>query len=117
MPSIRIQRMEKELLKLFNNVINYKLRDKNLQWVSISEVKLSKDLSHARIYFTFLNKGSKKKIEQVLTKSSGFFKKEIASSKLLRVIPELSFFYDDLEENARHLEDIFAKIHAEENES
>ncbi len=117
MPNIRIQRMEKELLKLFNNVLNHKLRDKNLQWITISEIKLSKDISHARVYFTFLNKGSKEKIKKVLTKSSGFFKKEIASSKLLRVIPELTFFYDELEENARHLDDIFKKIHAEKNEN
>jgi len=113
MVRIRIQRLEKELLKFINNIVTYKLRDKNLEWVSISAVKLSNDISHAKIYFTFLGEKSPQNILETLTKSSGFIKKEIAAAKFLRQIPELIFLPDDLEKNAQNLDKIFAKIHAE----
>ena len=113
MVRIRIQRLEKELLKFINNIVIYKLRDNNLEWVSISAVKLSNDISHATIYFTFLGEKSPQNVLETLTKSSGFIKKELAAAKFLRQIPELIFLPDDLEKNARHLDNIFAKIHAE----
>lgn len=34
MPRVRVQRFEKELLKLISNTINLKLRDKHLEFVS-----------------------------------------------------------------------------------
>ena len=117
MPSIRVQRFEKELLKLISKVVSYKLRDKNLAWVSISSVKLSPDFSHARVYFTHITNTSHAKVLDALKRCTGVIKREIASAKMMRVIPEITFFYDDLEEKADQLEDIFQKIHQEKENS
>ncbi|MCF7911321.1 MAG: 30S ribosome-binding factor RbfA [Candidatus Cloacimonetes bacterium] len=114
MPSIRIQRFEKELLKLMSRVVSYKLRDKNLAWVSITRVKLSPDLSYARVYFTHITNTSHEKVLDALKRCTGVIKHEIASAKMMRVIPDITFFYDDLEERADQLEEIFQKIHQEE---
>jgi ribosome-binding factor A len=113
MPSIRIQRFEKELLKLISKVVSFKLGNKDLDWVSISRVKLSPDLSYAKIYFTHMSDKPHEKVKQSLTRCSGIIKQEIASAKMMRIIPEITFYYDDLEEKADHLEDIFRKIHQE----
>ena len=113
MARIRIQRLESELLKIISNTINFKLRDKNLNMITITQVTLSNDLSHARIYFTHLSKINSNKILQSLQKSSGFIKNEIACAKFMRVIPELVFNCDKVEEKARHLDELFAKIHAD----
>jgi len=113
MPSIRVQRFEKELLKLISKVVSFKLRDKNLAWVSISDVKLSPDFSHAKVYFTHMNSTSHHKVLEALKRCSGVIKREIASAKMMRIIPEITFYYDDMEEKADHLEEIFQKIHQE----
>jgi len=117
MPAIRIRRMEKELLKLMNNVLAFKIRDKNLTWVTITNMQLSRDMSYARMYFSFMGDNSKEKVLRALQKSAGFFKNEIAKAKMMRTIPEIVFFYDDLEEKAGKLEKIFEKIHSEKSES
>ena len=117
MPSIRVQRFEKELLKLISKVVSYKLRDKNLAWVSISSVKLSPDFSYARVYFTHITNTSHANVLDALKRCTGVIKREIASAKMMRVIPEITFFYDDLEEKADQLEDIFQKIHQEKENS
>ena len=115
MAKIRIQRLEKELLRILSSKINYKLRDKYLQFVTITEIKLSNDMSHARIYYSHLDQYPDEKVQQALTRSTGFLKKEIAYAKLMRVIPELTFIYDQVEEQARNIEEIFARIKSENN--
>ena len=113
MARIRIQRLEKELTKIISNTILLKLRDKYIQSVTITSVKLTNDMSILKIYFTHLGKESDKKVLNALTKSSGFIKKQIADAKMMRRIPEIIFQYDEIADNARKLEDIFSKINAE----
>ena len=113
MASIRIQRFEKELTKIISNAINNRLQNKNLSWVTITAVKLTPDLAHAKIYFTHITEKSHRHVAKELNRSSGVIKNEIAKAKMMRIIPDLKFFYDDLGEKAEHLEDIFRKINAE----
>lgn len=116
MARIRIKRLESELFKLISTTINFKLCDKNLTMVTITGVRLSNDLSYLRIFFSHFDETKTKNVLRSLKKSGGFIKNEIAKAKFMRKIPELIFEYDKLEENARDLDKIFAKIQAEEKE-
>ena len=113
MTRIRIQRLESELLKLISTVVNFKLRDKNLAMVTVTHIRLSNDLSQCRIYYSHLDLNNKNAVATAFKKSAGFIKREIAAAKFMRIIPELSFEYDTTEEKARHLEDLFSRIHNE----
>ncbi|MCF7793107.1 MAG: 30S ribosome-binding factor RbfA [Candidatus Cloacimonetes bacterium] len=113
MPRIRIQRLESELFKLISTVLTFKVRDKDLQMVNVTEVKLTNDLAYAKIYYTTLEPNVKK-VQLGLERSKGFIKKEIAAAKFMRIVPELIFKFDDKAEKARRLDEIFAKIHQEE---
>ncbi len=117
MASFRIKRLEKELFKIVSNTINLKLRDKRLSCVTITSIRLTNDMSVARIYFTQYDTISNAVVQDTLQRSSGAIKKEIAAAKLMRSIPELRFRYDELEENARNLDDIFAQIRQESLEN
>ncbi len=113
MARIRIKRLESELQKIISNVINFKLRDKNLVMVTVTEIKLTNDLSYANIYYTHFDNFSREKVLSTLEKSSGVIKHEIAKAKFMRKIPNLVFRYDEMERKARDIDDIFAKIHSE----
>ncbi len=109
--SHRIPRLQEELKKLFNLALQQKLRDPALDWVNITEVVLSKDLRHAKLYFShYNNPASHEAIREQLTKSSGFFKKQIAGAQMMRTIPELTFFYDETEDRAEKVEALLASI-------
>ncbi|MCF7919103.1 MAG: 30S ribosome-binding factor RbfA [Candidatus Cloacimonetes bacterium] len=114
MTAIRIQRFEKELTKIISQTINNRLQNKKLNWITITDVKLSSDLSHAKVYFTHISELPHHQVARELNKSCGIIKNDIAKAKLMRIIPEIVFFYDDLAEKADHLEDIFRKIQAEQ---
>jgi len=111
--SIRIKRLEKELFKIISSTVSFKLRDKRLSCVTITSVRLTNDMSLAKVYFTQYDKLADAVVQETLQRSSGAIKKEIAAAKLMRTIPNIRFLYDELEENARSLEDIFAQIRNE----
>ena len=116
MARIRIQRLESELFKLISNVLTFKVRDKDLQMVNLSAVKLSNDFSYAKVFFSSLDKNIPK-VMAALERSKGFIKREIAAANFMRIVPELIFEFDELEEKARKMDEIFQKIHQEEDES
>ncbi|MDD3051851.1 MAG: 30S ribosome-binding factor RbfA [Candidatus Cloacimonetes bacterium] len=116
MSNYRKQRYEKEIQKIISNLLNTKIRDEKLHWITISSVDLSHDYRYAKVYFSFLNEeDDKEKITEHLNKTSGMIKKEIGNRKMMRVIPDFSFIYDDTENKASHLEEILEKIKLESN--
>jgi ribosome-binding factor A len=113
--SYRIERLQKEILRILNNALVNKINDPRLQWVTITDVELTPDLQFAKIYFSKMNEEIDSGLcTQLLTKASGFFKKEIAAAHLLRRIPEIRFLYDDTGKKARNLENILKKISDDE---
>jgi len=111
MKSFRIPRLQEELKKLFNIALSQKLNDPKLAWVQITDVIISKDLNYAKLYFShYNNPAPHHEIRELLKKSSGFLKKQIAGAKLMRTIPELSFFYDETEERAAKMDSLLASL-------
>lgn len=111
MKNYRIPRLQEELKKIFNITLTQKLNDPSLDWVTITDVVLSKDLRYAKLYFShYNNPASHEEILERLIISSGFFKKQIAGAQIMRTIPELSFFYDDTEDRAQRVEALLASV-------
>ncbi|NLO11207.1 MAG: 30S ribosome-binding factor RbfA [Candidatus Cloacimonetes bacterium] len=109
--SYRIPRLEEELKKLFNVTLSQKLNDPGLSWVTVTEVVLSKDLRYAKVYFShYNNPANHQEIREMLYKTSGFLKKQIAGARLMRTIPELSFYYDDTEDRAAKVDALLTRI-------
>jgi ribosome-binding factor A len=111
MKSFRIPRLQEELKKIFNIALSQQINDPKLSWVQITDVILAKDLRYAKLYFShYNNPASHEKIRELLIKSSGFLKKQIAGAQLMRTIPELSFFYDETEDRAEKMDTLLATL-------
>ena len=77
--------------------------------ITISGVKVSKDLKYSEIYFTTLNKDYKR-IEIELNKASGFIRNELAKRLHLKRLPSIKFSYDNTAESSQKIEDIIKKL-------
>jgi ribosome-binding factor A len=105
--SRRSERTSKLIQREISALLEREVNDPRLsKFVSVTEVTLSPDLMHAKVYVSTL--GSEMNKEDLLAgfdKASGFLRKELAAHLRLRQIPELSFHYDDsIERGARLLE-------------
>jgi ribosome-binding factor A len=92
----RTDRVSGEIHKIISGLIQKDIKDPRLGMVTITGVKMSPDLRHARIYFVIT--GGKLKSDdatQGFQSATGFIKKAISRQLDLRYIPHLSFFYDE----------------------
>ena len=92
----RTRRVGEQLQRELAQILQRDLRDPRIQWVTVSAVKVSRDLAQATIYITVLNSENQGKQEiAILTKASGFLRHEIGRRMLLRIVPQLKFVYDE----------------------
>lgn len=111
MKGFRLDRLQKELLKILTAVFNGEISDNRISGITVTKVKLSPDLSLLKIYFSdYDTKYSLEKIMEFLERSSGFIKKQIAGASIMRAIPQIVFEYDKTNERVSKLDDIFRVI-------
>jgi len=96
MPSHRVERVQATIMEEISLIVLKELKDPRVERVTITGVKLSKDLRNATVYFSVL--GEKEDIDQAqvgLDKASGFIRHRLGEKIRLRSLPELIFRYDD----------------------
>lgn len=102
----RPQRVADFLRKELSSLIQFQLRDPRLGMVSITDVEVSKDLSHARVFVTVLGCEDRKSAEPsvaVLNRANGFLRTEIARISTMRIVPALHFVYDESVQRGLHM--------------
>ena len=82
--------------------IKREIADPRLQHVTITSIKVSDDLGHAKIYFTLLDSRPEHIYEALkgFKHASGFFRSHLAKVSQLRKVPTLAFYYDDMTDRA-----------------
>ena len=100
------EQIRRELVVLIRDSVH----DPRVKDFSISEVVVSKDLSTAKVYFTPYGQNTQHdELQDGLNSCSAFLRKELGKQMRLRVIPLLSFHYDDTLERTARLDDILSK--------
>ena len=104
------KKVEVKIQRILSELISLKVSDPRLKNVIISEVKVTKDISTAKVYFLILNQQNKaKQIESILRKATGFFKKEMSAQLNLKKLPHLIFIYDTKEQDALYMNKLIDK--------
>lgn len=102
----RPQRVADFLRKELANLIQFELRDPRLGMVSITDVDVSRDLAHARIYVTVMGCDNKEQADEslkVLNHAAGFLRSQVARNNTMRITPTLHFFFDESIMRGQHL--------------
>jgi ribosome-binding factor A len=91
----RTRRIEEQIQKELASIIQFDLKDPRVKWVTISGVEVSRDLSHATIFYTVLGQDEQSKDTlKGLEKASGFMRKELGKRVHMRSMPQLHFKFD-----------------------
>lgn len=98
-------------------LIQRELKDPRVGILTINEVKVSRDISFADVYFTLLsdnNDNNKESAEEALNHASGFLRSQLARVLNTRTTPRLRFHFDDSVANGRKLSDAIEAALAED---
>ncbi len=81
-------------------------------FITIADVKMSPDLSVAKVFISMMLAKNKEKTLENLNLHKREIRKELGEKigKQVRIIPELIFIIDEIEENAQRLEDLIKNL-------
>ncbi|NLM62925.1 MAG: 30S ribosome-binding factor RbfA [Mollicutes bacterium] len=112
--NMKLNRLSNSLLKQISYILATEIKDKNIQFVTVTDVKLSSDLSYAKVYVTVLEDDKREEILKSLNNARGFIRTKLADYIEIRHLPELTFVYDESIEYGMKIEKIINELHKDE---
>ena len=101
--------LHEELARLLQSTV----RDPRVQEVNLTGVEVSRDLSHAKVFFTLMSDASseeRSEVTAVLSKVSGFLRSELAKASTMRTVPRISFRFDESVGRGRDMETLLREV-------
>ena len=112
--SVKIDRISSQMAKEISYILATEVKDRNLRFITITDCRVTNDLSYAKVYYTSLDDSNREEIKKAIKNASGFIRKQLMDRIDIRHIPELEFFYDESIEYGKKIEDKIKEIHGEE---
>jgi len=107
----RINDRFKEVLSV---ILLTKIEDPRLTDVSVTDVKVDRELDYANIYVSApQGRVREKEVLEALNHAAGFLKYELANEIDLRIMPKLRFFWDVTPERADRIDTLLALLREE----
>lgn len=112
--SIKIDRLNNSFVEHISRIINTEIKDERINFVTVTAVKITNDLSFAKVYVTVLNDKERDNIIKLLNKASNFIERELSKRIEIRKMPNITFVYDESIEYATKIENIIESTHEHE---
>ena len=105
MSSSRMRRVDEAVRAVLSDVITQELKDPRVGFVTVTGVKTSPDLRHARVFVSVLGEDDVREDSLAgLRSAHGFLQRRIASELRLKHTPALDFVYDETLDRAIRLD-------------
>jgi ribosome-binding factor A len=113
----RIEKVNQQVKREIGEILQRELGDPRLQFVTITDVDVSRDLHNAKIQFSVL--GERHQVQAArkgLEGAKGMIRKLLGERMNMRYTPELSFIYDPSIEISARIEKTLKEIRDEHEE-
>lgn len=109
--SLKVERLEQQIKKELAQIIQFEMKNSNKGFITITDVRLTNDLSQAKIYVNILGEeNDQNKGLDTLENAKGFLRSELAKKLTIRKAPEIIFVLDTSLEQGNRIESIIKKI-------
>ncbi|WP_323615599.1 30S ribosome-binding factor RbfA [Erysipelothrix rhusiopathiae] len=108
--TVKKERIESIIKRELAPVIQNRLNDPSLKFVSITEVDVTNDFSFATIYVSFLEDSKKQPGMDALNKVKGMLRSEVSKALSIRRTPELIFKLDESSEYGAKIDGILESL-------
>lgn len=94
--SSRIRRVDEAVRAVLSDAITQELKDPRVGFVTVTAVRTSTDLRHARVYVSVLGDEEARAAGlEGLRSAQGFLQRKVGAAVRMKYTPELTFAYDD----------------------
>lgn len=113
--SDRLARVRENIKETVGLLLEQEIKDPRVGFVTITDVDISADLRHCKIFFSTL--GGKKQHDRALAglqSARGFIRSELGKSLRMKYTPEIEFRFDPSVEKGVRIAKILNKIKGED---
>ena len=109
----RQDRVKEQIMREMAELVRQGLKDPRAGFITINDVEITRDYSHATIYYTVLDDRTREVTAEALEHAKGYLRSEL--SKRLSVFrnPELHFEYDESVERGMSISHLIDQVAAE----
>ena len=113
----RTARVAEQLRQELSELIRDAVKDPRLGPVTVTEVQVARDFSHAKVFVSFLGvtQGIEEKIS-ILQSAARMIQGQLGRRLRLRMIPQLQFQYDEVLDHGQRMDALIAKARAEDEQ-
>jgi ribosome-binding factor A len=112
----RTIRVGEQILKEIAVLLLESVKDPRVKSVTMTGIRLSKDLKHAKVYYSVLGgQGEVGRAQAGLDSAKGYIKRKIGQRLALRYVPELLFIHDQSLEVGTNLEKLLETLKRDES--
>jgi ribosome-binding factor A len=111
MPSGRMRRVDEAIRQVLGEAMAGEVKDPRVGFVTVTEVRTSGDLRHARVYVSVLGDPAQRQASlEGLRSAHGFLQARVAGELRLKRTPTLAFIYDDTTDRAMRVDALIDEI-------
>jgi translation initiation factor IF-2 len=109
--SLRMRRVDEAMRAVLSEAISKDLQDPRVGFVTVTGVKTSPDLRHARVYVSVLGDDAERAASlDGLQAAQGFLQARVAQSLRLKHTPALSFGYDESVDRGMRISELLEEV-------
>ena len=111
MSSGRMRRVDEAIRQVIGDAVTVELKDPRVGFVTVTDVRTSADLRHARVYVSVLGDDEQREATMTgLRSAHGFLQGKVASELHLKRTPNLELYYDDTTDRALRVDELIEEI-------
>ena len=99
----RPQKVADLIQRELSDLLRREVRDPHVGMVTLTSVDVAPDLSHAKIFFTLLDKEKLRETTRALQRAAGFLRSQLSHRMNMYTTPALRFVYDESVERGDRL--------------
>ena len=112
----RTDRVSETIRRKLAEIIQNEFSDPRLSgFITLTALSVSRDLAHAKVYFTVLNDESNQ-AQSILNTASSYFRTLLAKRVKLRTVPQLHFVYDASVQYGKRLSRLIDDVNPPDND-
>src|SRR5437667_10892531 len=105
----RVRRLAERVRELVAAAVRTQVKDPRLGMLTITDAKITADLRDATVYYTVLgDAGEQAATGEALDSATGLLRSTVGRALGLRHTPSLSLVQDNLQDNAKHIDELLA---------
>jgi len=110
-----MQRINKQIRREVSLLLELRIKNETAKKAIITDVDCSRDLEHAKVYFTTVDRSEREEVGKALGTVAGALRSQLGKLLTIRQIPALSFFFDTSEEYGRSIDVLLDSLKTEDS--